>query len=220
MPAAPSAFLTLPSSFVPASPLRAHTSPLRALPAPAATPAARRPAVITAKKGSRQPPLGGPRPGPPGAPGAPGQQLPEDGTPVFTLFVRNPDGAKLWYPVGALQGDGRSKSLVMGAQTKWGRKFYQGALDKGVAKAVFGSDNASRNRMMETAVRQFPQLKRNVKNLEFGYQVSAVGIKQEDFPKVVLTKEMTLTFFEWAKLKLSQIGKPAEEEDKEEPAAK
>lgn len=122
--------------------------------------------------------------------------LPEDGTPVFAIFVRT-NRAKLWYPLGAVQGDDRSKGIVNALKGNFARGMYENALDKGIAQTVYGKDN---NRYVSNAVRMYPQLKKYSKQLEFGYKVAAVGL--DDQPTKVISKEMALPFTAWAKKKM------------------
>lgn len=126
-------------------------------------------------------------------------KIPEDGTPVFSVFVRSPR-AQIWYPLGAVTGDARSKTLVNALKSGWGKVLYQNTLDKGIAQTIFGKDGG---RYVQAALRQYPQLKRSEKSLEFGYRVSAVDL--EDKPIRLVTKEMALTFFQWATKKIGNL---------------
>mmetsp|Transcript_8600 Transcript_8600/g.17421 ORF Transcript_8600/g.17421 Transcript_8600/m.17421 type:complete len:189 (-) Transcript_8600:2908-3474(-) len=131
-------------------------------------------------------------------PGMP--DLPEDGTPVFALYVRS-STAKIWYPLGALKGDERSKGLVQAAKgNQWGKRMSAEALDKGVARTVF----ADLRKTTESAIRQYPQLKTNRDALEFGYKVFAKGIEKDNVITLV-TKEMSLNFLDWVKSKLGLL---------------
>lgn len=74
--------------------------------------------------------------------------------PVFQVFTR-PKAGGLWIPVGDLQGDERSSAVV----TAWMEGFlgmegmYKGELDRGIARSVFGNDNAfakKYNRKLQT----------------------------------------------------------------------
>ncbi|GAB0489648.1 hypothetical protein MMPV_000873 [Pyropia vietnamensis] len=145
--------------------------------------------VIEAKKGRVQQPL---RPAPRGPP-----PVPEDGTPIFTVLVRS-RRSKLWYPVGAVRGDGRAKALVASMRTSWGKKLYQGALNKGMAQAVFSGDG---NKFTDQALRQYPQLKKSKADLQFGYKVTAKGV--DDWGTQLLTRDMKLPFFEYWKKKFA-----------------
>lgn len=138
-----------------------------------------------------QQPLGQNRPGMP--------ELPEDGTPVFALFVRSTT-AKIWYPIGALRGDDRAKGLVRATQTQWGKRMYTNALDKGVARTVFMDGG----KLLQSVFRQYPQLKKNRDVLEYGYKVYAKGM-ETPATTTVLTKEMAMNFFEWVKFKLGML---------------
>lgn len=127
--------------------------------------------------------------------------LPEDGTPVFAIFVRSPR-AKLWYPLGAVQGDERSKGLVDAMKGNFAKGMYESALDRGMAQTIYGKDS---NRFLQNALRMYPQLKKASRDLEFGYRVAAVGL--DDQPTKVLSKEMALPFMAWVKQKIDNAFK-------------
>lgn len=137
---------------------------------------------ITMKKGRFQNPM----------PQRPQQQnppLPEDGTPVFALFVRTPR-TKIWYPLGGVKGDDRSKNLVNALKGGIARGMYENALDRGMAQTLYGKDN---NRFLQTAIRLYPQLKRYTSQLEFGYKILAKDLDEQ--PTKPVTKEMAQTIF-------------------------
>lgn len=154
-------------------------------PRPAAAGAARR-ATVEMKKSRFHQPL---RPAQPDS----AMKLPEDGTPVFSIFVRSPR-SKIWFPLGAVAGDARSKTLVNALKSGWGKVLYQNSLDKGIAQTVYGAEGG---RFMQTALRQYPQLKKSEKQLEFGYRVAAKDM--EEMPTRVVERDMALPFFQWAK---------------------
>jgi hypothetical protein len=120
-------------------------------------------------------------------------KVPEDGTPIFSIFVRSPR-SKIWFPLGAVAGDDRSKTLVGALKSGWGKALYQNSLDKGIAQTVYGQGE---KRFLQTALRQFPQLKKSEKVLEFGYKVSAHDL--DDAPTRVVTRDQALPFMQWAK---------------------
>lgn len=133
---------------------------------------------------------GVPRPG-----SSPLQQMqqqmkpPDDGTPIFALFVRTPR-AKIWYPLGAVKGDDRSKNLVNAFKGGIARGMYQQALDRGMAQTLYGKDN---QRFLDGTFRAYPQLKKHSGVLEFGYRVAAVGLDEQSIR--VVTKDMALGMF-------------------------
>lgn len=120
-------------------------------------------------------------------------KVPEDGTPVFAIFVRT-NRARIWYPLGSVQGDAKSKQLVGALKNSFGRALYANALDKGIAQTVYGKDG---QRFITSALRMYPQLKRYQRELEFGYKVTAAGLDPQ--PTKAVTKEMALSFLDWAK---------------------
>lgn len=132
--------------------------------------------------------------------------LPEDGTPIFALFVRT-KRAKMWYPLGAVQGDDRSKTLVNALKGGIAKGMYQNSLDKGIAQTVYGKDS---DRFRQNAFRMYPQLKKYQNNLEYGYKVAAVGLDEQELK--IVTKDMALPFTAWAKKKLDQMFKQEKDE--------
>lgn len=126
-------------------------------------------------------------------------QLPEDGKPVFNIFVRTAR-AKLWYPVCAISGDDQSKRLVNALKSSWGRAIYKNALDKGLAKSLY---QQNKSKMLQAVIRNYPHLKKYQTSLEYGYQVMAKDLEEQ--PTVPVTKEMTLPFFEWVKKKWGDL---------------
>lgn len=110
--------------------------------------------------------------------------LPEDGTPIFALYVRT-QRTKIWYPLGAVKGDDRSKNMVDALKGGFAKAMYQQALDRGMAQTLYGKENA---KYVQGAIRLYPQLKKYIADLEFGYKVAAVGLDEQ--PTKVVTKEM------------------------------
>lgn len=138
--------------------------------------------------------------------GGMGPDIPEDGTPVFTVVVRSKNGARIWYPCGGVKGDNRAKTMVQGMKTKWGETLYQSALDRGIAQTIF----RNRERWTENAVRQIPSLKIHRNDLEFGYRVSAAGM--ETSATRVLSPELALPFLQWAQKKIKAFIEPEQKD--------
>ncbi|GJQ10332.1 hypothetical protein GpartN1_g2123.t1 [Galdieria partita] len=126
-------------------------------------------------------------------------QLPQDGTPVFTLFTKLPD-RPLWFPIASFQGDSRSKTLVNACKTAWGRRLYMGTLNRGVARSVFGKDFG---RMLQNIVRQLPDLREHQSELQFAYDVSQKDAETK-LSKVQVTPEMGMTGIEWLRYRVTQ----------------
>lgn len=184
-------------AFVPALPISTTSLHGSALRAPCSRPAAPAPLVplrspVEMKKARFHQPL---RPQRPDS----AVKVPEDGTPIFSIFVRSPR-SQIWFPLGAVAGDKRSKTLVDALKSGWGRALYQNSLDKGIAQTVYG---AERGRFLQTAVRQYPQLKKSEKVLEFGYKVSAVDL--EEGKTRVIDKDMALPFVQWVKKQIDDV---------------
>lgn len=130
-----------------------------------------------------------PRPMMPQRPQQQKTELPEDGTPVFALYVRTAR-AKIWYPLGAVKGDGKSKNLVDALKGGFARAMYQQALDRGMAQTLYGKEGS---KYVQGAIRLYPQLKKYTSDLQFGYKVAAVGLDEQ--PTKVVTKEMAGSMF-------------------------
>lgn len=80
--------------------------------------------------------------------------------------------------------------------------MYENALDKGIAQTVYGKDS---DRFLQNAIRMYPQLKKYSKELEFGYRVAAKDL--ESRPMKVVTRDMALSFVQWAKGKVDTVIK-------------
>eukprot|EP00871_Galdieria_phlegrea_P002472 jgi/Galph1/3225/GphlegSOOS_G1901.1 len=125
--------------------------------------------------------------------------LPEDGTPVFTLFTKSPN-VNVWFPVASFQGDGQSKMLVNACKTRWGRRLYMGTLNKGVARSVFGKDFG---KLLQRIVRQLPDLREYQSQLQFAYDAAQKGT-ETNLEKIEITTETGMTGIEWLRYKLFQ----------------
>lgn len=108
----------------------------------------------------------------------------------------------MWYPLGGLQGDGRSKMLVKSLKNRFGRGLYESALDRGVAQTVYGKD---KSRFLQSAMRMYPQLKKYRQALEFGYTVSAKDL--ESRPIKLVSSDLALPFPAWVKKRVSDALK-------------
>ncbi|KAK4525103.1 hypothetical protein GAYE_SCF08G3008 [Galdieria yellowstonensis] len=127
-------------------------------------------------------------------------QLPEDGTPIFTLFTKTPD-RPLWFPIASFQGDSRSKMLVNACKTIWGRRLYMGTLNRGVARSVFGKDFG---KLLQNIVRQLPDLREQQRELQFAYDVAQKGSENNQLKKIQVTPVMGMTGIEWLRYRLTQ----------------
>lgn len=105
----------------------------------------------------------------------------------------------MWYPLGAVKGDDRSKGLVNAMKGRFLPGMYVAALDKGIAQTVYGKDN---NRFLQSALRMYPQLKKYSKSLQFGYRIAAVGLEEQKTRLV--TRDLIMPFMEWAKKSFNQ----------------
>lgn len=99
----------------------------------------------------------------------------DDGLPVFNLFVRTKIG-NVWYPCGSFKGDEKSAALAK----SWASDgLLAGLSKKQLDGGIAGSLAQDINRLKETVVRAYPQLKKNKANFEFGYKLATKGLSEE-----------------------------------------
>mmetsp|Transcript_35492 Transcript_35492/g.85639 ORF Transcript_35492/g.85639 Transcript_35492/m.85639 type:complete len:219 (+) Transcript_35492:133-789(+) len=109
-----------------------------------------------------------------------------DGLPVFNLYVRTPL-KNMWYPCGSFKGDEKSAALCQSyADDGLLSSVSKNQLDAGVG----GSLARDMNRLEETIVRGYPQLRKDKGKLEWGYKLSYKGLsKEQEKVHVVEIKE-------------------------------
>jgi len=109
-----------------------------------------------------------------------------DGLPVFNLFVRT-SLKNMWYPCGSFKGDEKSQALC--------QSYRDGGLLSGISKkqldaGVGGSLYRDLDRLEETIVRGYPQLRKDKGKLEYGYKLNFEGLsKDQEKITVVEIKE-------------------------------
>ena len=104
----------------------------------------------------------------------------EDGLPVFNLFVRT-KVANVWYPCGSFKGDDRSAALAK----SWADDgLLAGISKKQLDAGIAGSLYRDLDKLKDTVVRAYPQLKKNKDNFEFGYKLAYNGLSEEKSSKV------------------------------------
>merc|ERR1711935_1225867 len=99
----------------------------------------------------------------------------EDGLPVFNLFVRT-KSQKIWYPCGSFKGDERSAALA--------KSYSEGGLLSGISKkqldgGIAGSLYSDLNKLKETVMRAYPQLRKSRNDMEFGYKLAYDGLPDD-----------------------------------------
>ena len=94
----------------------------------------------------------------------------------------------MWYPCGSFKGDDRSGALA--------KSFADGGLLAGVSKkqldgGIAGSLFRDQEKLKQTVVRAYPQLKKSLDDLEWGYKLAFKGLDKEKSEeiKVVEPKE-------------------------------
>mmetsp|Transcript_1059 Transcript_1059/g.2924 ORF Transcript_1059/g.2924 Transcript_1059/m.2924 type:complete len:211 (+) Transcript_1059:101-733(+) len=106
----------------------------------------------------------------------------DDGFPVFNLFVRT-KRANVWYPCGSFKGDERSAALA--------KSYADGGMLSGISKkqldgGIAGSLWQDQDRLKESIVRSFPQLKKSKNEFEFGYKLGYEGLSPEKADEMVI----------------------------------
>jgi len=87
----------------------------------------------------------------------------------------------MWYPCGSFKGDEKSAALCQNyADDGLLAGISKNQLDSGVGGSLY-RDLA---RLEETIVRGYPQLRKDRKNLEYGYKLSYKGLSDEQEKKV------------------------------------
>jgi len=119
----------------------------------------------------------------------------KDGLPVFNLFVRG--GIKnMWYPCGSFAGDDKSMALCNNYRDDGllaGTSKNQ--LDAGVGSSLF----RDLDRLEETIVRGYPQLRKEKGKLEFGYKLQFEGLTKEQTKISIVKVEEQKGFFDGIK---------------------
>ena len=115
----------------------------------------------------------------------------DDGMPVFNLFVRT-KLANVWYPCGSFKGDDRSAALA--------KSWADGGLLSGISKkqldgGIAGSLARDLEKLKETVVRAYPQLKKSKDNFEFGYKLGYEGLSMEQSTTVFIVEPKEQTGF-------------------------
>lgn len=93
----------------------------------------------------------------------------------------------MWYPCGSFKGDEKSAALCENyASNGFLSSISKNQLDAGVGGSLY----RDLNRLEETIVRGYPQLRKDRKNLEYGYKLSYKGLsKEQEKVHVVEIKE-------------------------------
>ncbi len=138
-------------------------------------------------------------------------QAGDDGLPVFNLFVRTKRGNvscfdcccqypsctnheiltfccdfhQMWYPCGSFKGDDRSAALT--------KSWADNGLLAGISKkqldgGIAGSLYRDLDKLKETILRAFPQLRKNKDELEFGYKLSFKGLDEEKAKEIFVVE--------------------------------
>lgn len=82
----------------------------------------------------------------------------------------------MWYPCGSFKGDERSMALA----SSWRDDGLLAGVSKNQLDAgVAGSLASDLNKLKETVVRAYPQLRKSREDLEFGYKLAFDGLSDE-----------------------------------------
>lgn len=84
--------------------------------------------------------------------------------------------AQMWYPCGSFKGDARSAALA--------KSVAEGGLLSGISQkqmdgGIAGSLARDLDKLKETIVRAYPQLRKSKKDFEFGYKLAYQGLSEE-----------------------------------------
>ena len=97
------------------------------------------------------------------------------------------DYGKMWYPCGSFKGDDKSAALC---QSYAADGLFSGISKNQLDAGVGGSLFRDKDRLIETVVRGYPQLRKDRNDLEFGYKLSYTGLsKEQEKISVVEVKE-------------------------------
>ena len=103
------------------------------------------------------------------------------------LCARGMDYGKMWYPCGSFKGDDKSAALC---QSYAADGLFSGISKNQLDAGVGGSLFRDKDRLIETVVRGYPQLRKDRNDLEFGYKLSYTGLsKEQEKISVVEVKE-------------------------------
>jgi len=134
--------------------------------------------------------------------------LPEDGIPVFYLFVRSPQ-IGLWYPVSALKGDKPTRALVDSyAANGLGAEMAKSQIDTGIARSIFSPDTLKS--LTAAAVKQYKPLKK-ADTLEWGYKIGDKALQDKVKAGEMEEPKITLLDAEMAKDTGSKVGGAVQE---------
>jgi hypothetical protein len=91
----------------------------------------------------------------------------------------------MWYPCGSFKGDDRSAALT--------KSWADNGLLAGISKkqldgGIAGSLYRDLDKLKETILRAFPQLRKNKDELEFGYKLSFKGLDEEKAKEIFVVE--------------------------------
>jgi Family of unknown function (DUF6523) len=95
---------------------------------------------------------------------------------------------QMWYPCGTFKGDDRSAAL---AKNYANNGLLSGISKKQIDTGIASSLHRDQDKLKDSIVRTYPQLKKSREELEFGYKLAFNGLSKEqsDEIKVVEPKE-------------------------------
>ena len=101
---------------------------------------------------------------------------------IHYLFFTNVGFSQIWYPCGSFKGDERSAALA--------KSYSEGGLLSGISKkqldgGIEGSLYSDLNKLKETVIRAYPQLRKQRDNMEFGYKLKFNGLPEDKAKEIV-----------------------------------
>jgi hypothetical protein len=93
----------------------------------------------------------------------------------------------MWYPCGSFKGDNRSQALCTSIKDNgWLSSISKDQLDSGIAGSLW----RDQDKLKETIVRVYPQLRETRDTLEFGYKIGFEGLSEEQLKiQAIVPKE-------------------------------
>ena len=91
----------------------------------------------------------------------------------------------MWYPCGSFKGDQQSSSLA--------KSYADGGLLAGISKkqlngGIAGSLYRDKDKLAESVVRAYPQLRKSRNDFEYGYKLAFEGLSKEQSEEITVVE--------------------------------
>ena len=97
----------------------------------------------------------------------------------------------MWYPCGSFKGDEKSRALATNYRDKG---LLAGISKKQLDAGIEGSLYRDINKLNESILRAYPQLRKSKDNLQYGYKLAFEGLPEDEPIVVVEPKEQKGVF--------------------------